>query len=158
MYQNDSSNELLQRGRKKTYSAKEGLELCLPNSKSDGVLEKGDLIYVVQKINVNGEKAFRFIVLKFSETPKQSKIYCAEEKYFEPYLEKKSNTDGEVASNNNKNSKTKYVVPSILGLGGGVFGYMVAKKYGKRTIPFALAGLVVGVAVGIFIIKYNEKK
>ena len=163
-YSNAVGEEVIQRGKKKIYSAKERLELTLPNGDSDGFLEKGDLVYLSQKYKVNGTSAYRFRVMKFFDTEKQSKVYTAEKIHFEPHFEKKSSADAvektldAVANKVADEKEFNYTVPAILGIGAGVLGYMGAQKYGKNTIHFALGGLVIGVAVGIFLVKRNEKK
>lgn len=149
---NSSNNEVIKRGRRKVFSATEKLELLLPNGKSDGFLEKGDAIYVVKGVKIKGVRYLKFRVIKFADSKKENVVYTAERKYFEPYFEKKSNIEGEKASN-----KRKYIVPSITALSGGVLGYLIAKKYNKNLLAFGFGGVIIGSLFGVFLLKYNKK-
>lgn len=165
----DSNSEAVQKGRKKVYSANEKLELILPNGDKDGFLEKGDLIYVVTKKEGEGDNSLQFRVIKFGETKKEANVYFGSEEYFTPYYENNETDnsskviDFSKSKNANKEDiksavKSNYTVPTITGIGGGVFGYMYANKYQKNKLMFALGGLAVGLAVGIFIIYNKENK
>ncbi len=145
------NSEIIQRGRKKVFSATQKLELLLPNGKSDGFLEQGDAIYVVKGVKIRGVRFLKFKVIKFADSKKENQVYTAERKYFKPYFEKKSNIEGE-------KTKRRYVVPAITAVSGGVLGYLFAKKYNKSVLAFGLGGAVVGSLVGIFLLKYKEKK
>ena len=173
-----SGDDLIKNGRKKVYSALSGLELSLPNSNVIDTLDEGDLVYVIQKLKIDGKDAIRFRVMKFVDSPKEVNVYCAEKKHFKPYFkDSKSNVDGDADAETtstsgtaNSSSATKpapkkkelsekdYIVPAITTLGGGIFAYLVAQKYGKSKMKFTLVGLGIGLAVGIFILKNNEKK
>ena len=159
MYSDDSNNDVLQKGRKKVYSAKEKLELTLPNGDVDGVLEEGDLVYIVQRYKVNDADAFRFMVMKFADSKKQSSIYSADKKHFTPHFDKKSNVEGDVkaVSDEPKDEKVNYIVPAITGFSAGAFSYLLAKKHGKNPIYFGIGGLVLGIAVGVFILKSKKE-
>jgi hypothetical protein len=163
----NSNSEAVQRGRKKVYSANEKLELILPNGDKDGFLEKGDLIYVVTKKEGEGDNSLQFRVIKFGETKKEANVYFGSEEYFTPYYENEETAsnvkvvDFSKAKTYNKEdvkstTKSNYTVPSVTGIGGGIFGYMYANKYQKNKLMFALGGLAIGLAVGVFIV-YNKQ-
>ena len=165
MYSNSSNNEIVQKGRKKVYVCKEKLELTSANGDSDGVLDEGDLIYVVQKYKSDGKKAFRFMVMKFADTDKQSSIHSAEQEFFEPYFEKTENADGDSANatkddkvkSDKVNGSTNYTVPALTALGGGALGYMIAQRFMKNKVMFTMGGLAIGLTVGIFLLKNKNK-
>jgi len=156
---NFTDDEVMQRGRKKIFSTKEKLELVLPSGKRDGFLEKDDLIYLVKKAKINKKDAVQFRVIKFAESPKEATIYSAEEKYFEPYVEHKAGVDGEPDKTEKKSNEKKeinYTIPVVTGIAGGVVAFMIAKKYNKSALKIGVIGALIGVGVGIFIIKQNE--
>lgn len=152
----NSNNDVIQKGRKKVYAVKEKLELLLPNGENDGILDKDDLVYVVQKYRANGKDAYRFRVMKFAETKNGHTIYSAEQTFFKPYFDKTSNADGNTSVDNEK-VKQNYTVPAITGLGAGVLGYMFATKYQKNKMMFAIGGIAIGVAFGIYLTKQKDK-
>ena len=152
-------SDVISNGRKKVYTATESLELILPNSKSDGILEEGDLIYVVEKPTIEGKDYFRFRVMKFADSENESKVYTAENQYFKPYFENKSNVNTKAEAENKKeNKKSKYVVPALTSVGGGVIFYFISKKFQKSIVNYTVAGLVLGAAVGYFLLKNKEKQ
>jgi hypothetical protein len=153
------TNEVIKRGRRKVFSATEKLELLLPNGDSDGFLEQGDAIYVVKGIKIKGVRYLKFRVIKFANSKKENQVYTSERKYFKPYFEKKSNIEGEETNSNTLNSKkNNYLVPSITALSGAVLGYLYAKKYNKNLLAFGFGGIVVGSLIGVFLLKYKDKK
>jgi len=155
MYSSFSDNETIQRGRKKVYSATEKLELLLPNRKSDGFLEVGDLIYVAQRIKGKDNNiTFRFRVMKFADTKKAGTIYSADKKYFKQYFEKKSQAEGDET----ESKKPNYIVPAITSLGGAGLAYMIGKKYQKNAVMYGVGGLAIGLAIGIFLLNKKNTK
>ena len=149
------TNEVIKRGRRKVFSANQKLELLLPNGDSDGFLEEGDAVYVVKGIKIKDVRYLKFRVIKFADSKKENQVYTSERKYFKPYFEKKSNLGGEEANSNKKNN---YIVPSITALSGAVLGYLYAKKYNKNLLAFGFGGIVVGSLIGVFLLKYKDKK
>jgi hypothetical protein len=147
MYSNFSDNEVIRRGRKKVYEVVKKLELLLPNGNTDGVLDEGDAVYVIQKVKKANKIIYRFRVIKFANTNKEQNIYSGEKENFKQYFEKTSSIEGD---------KKNYTIPSITGLGGGVLGYFVAERFGKNKIMYSLGGLILGVTVGLFILKYKK--
>lgn len=152
------TNETIKRGRRKVFSATEKLELLLPNGDSDGFLEEGDAVYVVKGVKIKGIRYLKFRVIKFANSKKENQVYTSERKYFKPYFEKKSNVGGEEQQTNSNLVKKNYVVPSITALSGAVLGYLYAKKYNKNLLAFGFGGIVVGSLVGVFLLKYKNKK
>jgi hypothetical protein len=150
------TNEIIKRGRRKVFSSTQKLELLLPNGDSDGFLEEGDAIYVVKGIKIKGVRYLKFRVIKFADSKKENQVYTSERKYFKPYFEKKSNIEGE--ENKNTNLKKNYLVPTITALSGAVLGYLYAKKYNKNLLAFGFGGIVVGSLIGVFLLKYKNKK
>lgn len=153
MYSNFADNEVIRRGRKKVFQAIAKLELLLPNKNSDGILEKGDLVYVVQKVKKGNKIIYRFRVIKFADTKKEEKIYSAEKKYFKQYFDKKSGFEGEEEKN-----KSNFIIPTITGIGGGILGYLISEKFQKNKFAFAFGGLALGLGIGIFILKNKNGK
>lgn len=149
MYSNFSDNEVIRRGRKKVYEIVKKLELLLPNGNTDGVLNEGDLVYVIQKIKKGNKIIYRFRVIKFAGTNNEQKIYSGEKENFKQYFEKTSSIEG---------NKKNYTIPSITGLGGGVLSYFIAERFGKNKIMYSLGGLLLGVTIGMFILKYKNEK
>jgi hypothetical protein len=149
------TNEVIKRGRRKVFSANQKLELLLPNGDSDGFLEEGDAVYVVKGIKIKDVRYLKFRVIKFADSKKENQVYTSERKYFSPYFEKKSNVGGEETNSNKKNN---YIVPSITALSGAVLGYLYAKKYNKNLLAFGFGGIVVGSLIGVFLLKYKDKK
>ena len=86
MYSNFSDNEVIRKGRKKVYEVVKKLELLLPNGNTDGVLNEGDAIYVIQKVKKGNQIIYRFRVIKFADSKKENQVYTSERKYFKPYL------------------------------------------------------------------------
>jgi uncharacterized Zn ribbon protein len=152
------TNEVIKRGRRKVFSANQKLELLLPNGDSDGFLEEGDAVYVVKGVKIKGVRYLKFRVIKFADSKKENQVYASERKYFKPYFEKKSNIEGEETNSNTNNLKKNYLVPSITALSGAVLGYLYAKKYNKNLLAFGFGGIVVGSLVGVFLLKYKNKK
>lgn len=152
------TNEVIKRGRRKVFSANQKLELLLPNGDSDGFLEEGDAVYVVKGVKIKGIRYLKFRVIKFADSKKENQVYTSERKYFKPYFEKKSNIEGEETNSNTNNLKKNYLVPSITALSGAVLGYLYAKKYNKNLLAFGFGGIVVGSLVGVFLLKYKNKK
>jgi uncharacterized Zn ribbon protein len=152
------TNEVIKRGRRKVFSANQKLELLLPNGDSDGFLEEGDAVYVVKGVKIKGVRYLKFRVIKFADSKKENQVYASERKYFKPYFEKKSNIEGEETNSNTNNLKKNYLVPSITALSGAVLGYLYAKKYNKNLLAFGFGGIVVGSLVGVFLLKYKDKK
>lgn len=150
------TNEIIKRGRRKVFSSTEKLELLLPNGDSDGFLEQGDAVYVVKGIKIKDVRYLKFRVIKFADSKKENQVYTSERKYFKPYFEKKSNVGGEETNSNTK--KNNYIVPSITALSGAVLGYLYAKKYNKNLLAFGFGGIVVGSLIGVFLLKYKDKK
>jgi hypothetical protein len=150
------TNEIIKRGRRKVFSSTQKLELLLPNGDSDGFLEEGDAIYVVKGIKIKGVRYLKFRVIKFADSKKENQVYTSERKYFKPYFEKKSNIEGE--ENKNTNLKKNYLVPTITALSGAVLGYLYAKKYNKNLLSFGFGGIVAGSLIGVFLLKYKNKK
>jgi hypothetical protein len=148
MYSNFSDNEVIRRGRKKVYEVVKKLELLLPNGNTDGVLNEGDAVYVIQKVKKGNQIIYRFRVIKFANTNKEQKIYSGAKENFKQYFEKNSSIEGD--------EKNNYTIPSITGLGGGVLGYFVAERFGKSKIMYSLGGLLLGVTVGLFILKSKK--
>ena len=126
MYSNFADSEVINRGRKKVFQAVEKLELLLPNNKSDGFLEEGDAVYVIQKVKKGNEIIYRFRVIKFADTIKQQKVYSAEKKYFKPHFEKTSAVIGDKKNNG-------FIIPTITGIGIGVLGYFIAERFQKNN-------------------------
>ena len=110
MYSNFSDNEVIRKGRKKVYEVVKKLELLLPNGNTDGVLNEGDAIYVIQKVKKGNQIIYRFRVIKFANTNKEQKIYSGAKENFKQYFEKNSSIEGD--------EKNNYTIPSITGLGG----------------------------------------
>jgi hypothetical protein len=152
------TNEVIKRGRRKVFSANQKLELLLPNGDSDGFLEEGDAVYVVKGIKIKDVRYLKFRVIKFADSKKENQVYTSERKYFKPYFEKKSNLGGEETNSNNFTKKNNYIVPSITALSGAVLGYLYAKKYNKNLLAFGFGGIVVGSLIGVFLLKYKDKK
>jgi hypothetical protein len=152
------TNEVIKRGRRKVFSANQKLELLLPNGDSDGFLEEGDAVYVVKGVKIKGVRYLKFRVIKFADSKKENQVYASERKYFKPYFEKKSNIEGGETNSNTNNLKKNYLVPSITALSGAVLGYLYAKKYNKNLLAFGFGGIVVGSLVGVFLLKYKDKK
>ena len=152
------TNEVIKRGRRKVFSANQKLELLLPNGDSDGFLEEGDAVYVVKGIKIKDVRYLKFRVIKFADSKKENQVYTSERKYFKPYFEKKSNLGGEQTNSNNFTKKNNYIVPSITALSGAVLGYLYAKKFNKNLLAFGFGGIVVGSLIGVFLLKYKDKK
>ena len=152
----EANSDLIQRGRKKVYSAIQNMELLLPDGKNDGVLEKNDVVYVVQQIKNNGKDLFRFRVMKFFETDKESKIYYGDKKFFQPYFEINSNIEGEDKEKDEEktDSSIKAIIATALGL--GVAGYFIAQRFNKNKIYFTLGAIVLGGLLGKTISKKND--
>jgi hypothetical protein len=148
MYSNYSDNEVIRRGRKKVYEVVKKLELLLPNGNTDGVLDEGDAVYVIQKVKKGNQIIYRFRVIKFANTNKEQKIYSGAKENFKQYFEKNSSIEGD--------KKNNYTIPSITGLGGGILAYFVAERFGKSKIMYSLGGLLLGVTVGLFILKSKK--
>jgi hypothetical protein len=148
MYSNFSDNEVIRKGRKKVYEVVKKLELLLPNGNTDGVLNEGDAIYVIQKVKKGNQIIYRFRVIKFANTNKEQKIYSGAKENFKQYFEKTSSIEGD--------KKNNYTIPSITGLGGGILAYFVAERFGKNKIMYSLGGLLLGVTVGLFILKSKK--
>lgn len=146
--------QAIKQGRKKVYSALQKLELILPNKNSDGFLEVGDAIYVVNKIKKDDKTIFKFTVIKFADTENKSKIYTSESQYFKPYFENNSNAEGKEPINTN--SRGKYIVPAITSAGLGLIGYLLSSKFDKNKALFTIGGALIGLGVGAFIIKNKE--
>jgi hypothetical protein len=145
----------MKEGRNRVYVAKEKLELLRPNSKSDGFLEKDDAIYVIKRFKIDDKSYFQFRVIKFFETKNETNTYTSEIKYFKkmfPKIEKSSIT-GETENSNKKN----YKVPILTTLGGGALGYLFGNKFGG-TIKWIIGGMIIGGAVGIYLIKNKDEK
>jgi hypothetical protein len=148
MYSNFSDNEVIRKGRKKVYEVVKKLELLLPNGNTDGVLDEGDAVYVIQKVKKGNQIIYRFRVIKFANTNKEQKIYSGAKENFKQYFEKNSSIEGD--------KKNNYTIPSITGLGGGILAYFVAERFGKSKIMYSLGGLLLGVTVGLFILKSKK--
>ena len=151
-------SDTIKRGRRKVFSSTEKLELLLPNGDSDGFLEQGDAVYVVKGIKIKDVRYLKFRVIKFADSKKENQVYTSERKYFKPYFEKKSNIEGDETNSNTNNLKKNYLVPSITALSGAVLGYLYAKKYNKNLLAFGFGGIVVGSLIGVFLLKYKDKK
>jgi hypothetical protein len=152
----DINSDLVQRGRKKVYSAKQNMELLLPDGKNDGVLEKDDVIYVVQQIKNNGKELFRFRVMKFFETDKESKIYYGDKSFFQPYFEINSNVEGKEAEKEEGNDKPNIKAILATALGLGVAGYFIAQRFNKNKIYFTIGAIILGGLLGKNISKKND--
>ena len=152
----NKNNDSIQKGRKKVFSVVESLEVMNPNGESDGVLDVGDLIYVAQSYKVQGKDAFRFRVMDFEGTKNASTIYSAEKKYFKPYYEEATNKVAEDVEAENK--KPNMIVPTITAFAGGFIAYKLAEKYMKNKAIYTLGGLGIGIAVGVFLLKYGKNK
>ena len=154
IFRKDDGSTVIE-GRRKIYSTKTPMKLLLPNGKDDGVLDKGDLIYVMQKTKSGDKDLFRFMVLKFAETDKQKKVYSGDSQYFKQYFDKTSNADGE-NTEESKDKKINYKVPLITGVGVGAVCYLLANKFQKNALAFGIGGLVVGAIIGHYIININK--
>jgi hypothetical protein len=86
--------------------------------------------------------------IKFADTNKEQKIYSGAKENFKQYFEKNSSIEGD--------EKNNYTIPSITGLGGGILAYFVAERFGKNKIMYSLGGLLLGVTVGLFILKSKK--
>lgn len=148
IFRKDDGSTLTE-GRKKIYSTEVPMKLILPDGKDDGTLEKGDLVYVVQKIKKNGNENYRFMVMKFADTDKQKKLYFGDSNFFKRYYEETSKIEGEDNTKNNK-------VPLVTGLAGGIVGYIMAKNFQKNQILFSISGIVLGVLAGNLINKMKK--
>lgn len=141
-------------GRKKIYATETPMKLLLPNGNDDGILDKDDLIYVVQKMNKGDKEYFRFMVLKFAETDKQKNIYMGDSNFFRRHFDDKSNVVGE--ENNDDKEKINYKIPIIVGVGIGTIGYLMAKYFNKNVLAYTLGGLVIGGLAGHYISNINN--
>lgn len=148
IFRKDDGSTLIE-GRKKIYSTQVPMKLILPDGKDDGILEKDDLVYVVQKIKKDGSENFRFMVMKFADTDKQKKLYFGDSKFFKRYYDETSNIEGEEKPKNNK-------VPLVTGLAGGVIGYIMAKNFQKNQLLFTIGGIILGGLAGNLIIKMKK--
>jgi len=149
IFRKDDGSTIIE-GRRKIYSAQMPMKLLLPDGTDDGVLDKGDLVYVAQKIDKDGKDIFRFMVLKFAETDKEKKIYCGDSQFFDRYYDDKSNVVGEEKDTKDE-TKLNYKVPIITGLGLGTISYLLAKRFQKNALALGICGLVVGVVAGHYI-------
>lgn len=145
IFRKDDGSTIIE-GRKKIYSTVTPMKLLLPDGTNDGVLEKGDLIYVAQKINKDGKDLFRFRVLNFAKTKKENNIYFGDSQFFNRYYDEKSNVIGEEVVKEEK--KPNYIVPAITGIGLGFIGYSLSKKYNKNMLIFSIGGIILGATIG----------
>ena len=155
IFRRDDGSNIIE-GRRKIYATEIPMKLLLPNGNDDGILEKDDLIYVVQKINNNGKENFRFMVLKFAETDKQKNIYLGDSNFFRKYFDEKSNVVGEESGDDKE--KVNYKIPIVVGAGIGTIGYLMAKYFNKNVLAFTLGGLLIGGLAGHYISNINKNK
>jgi hypothetical protein len=148
IFRKDDGSTIIE-GRRKIYSTVTPMKLLLPDGSDDGVLDKGDLIYVAEKIDKGGKDLFRFMVLKFAETDKQKKTYFGDSQFFNRYYDENSNVVGEEVVKEEK--KPNYIVPAITGIGLGTASYLLAKKYQKNAVLIGACGLIVGLVLGHYI-------
>ena len=149
IFRKDDGSTIIE-GRKKIYSTVTPMKLLLPDGSDDGVLDKGDLIYVAEKIDKGGKYLFRFMVLKFAETDKQKKTYFGDSQFFNSYYDEKSNVVGDSSEVKDEN-KINYIVPAITGIGLGTASFLLAKKYQKNALLIGGCGLIVGLVIGHYI-------
>lgn len=148
IFRKDDGSTIIE-GRKKIYSTVTPMKLLLPDGTDDGVLQKGDLIYVAQKINKDGKDLFRFRVLNFAKTKKENNIYFGDSQFFNRYYDENSNVVGEEVVKEEK--KPNYIVPAITGIGLCTASYLLAKKYQKNALLIGACGLIVGLIAGHYI-------
>lgn len=158
-------NISLDMGRKKVYKLKDGnIELLSPKDGSMvGFLEKGELIYKVNIVDENGEKMFVFRVMKYAGKKHQNTLFKAKKDLFEKYYTEdadgKSNIDGDKTPvDKSGDKKMNFGVPVVVGLGLGVLGYLIAKKYNKNVWLFGISGLAIGGTLGHIVVNKGLTK
>jgi hypothetical protein len=146
----------IKEGKRKIYATVTPMKLVLPNGNEDGVLEKDDLIYLVQKVDKGDSKNYAFTVLKFADTDKEKTIYFGKPDFFKRYYDDNSNVVGEEVKTETKEKKN-IIVPAIVGLGLGYVGYSIAKRFMLNAVLLGIGGIVLGSITGHLISKKNDE-
>jgi hypothetical protein len=138
-------------GRKKVYITQIPMKLLLPDGSDDGVLDKDDLVYVLQSFNKGDGTYYRFMVMKFADTNKEKKLYCGDSKFFKRHFDEQSNVIGEEEKDEPK-KETNYKVPIITGLALGMVSYLIADKFNKNALLYGILGVAVGIVGGHYMV------
>ncbi len=139
------------------------------SQKKIGELTKGDLVYIKED---KGEGVVGFLVCKFADLSPENQllVFIAKKSSFLPHEVKNetlANVDGDKDGKkpSDKKIRNNYTIPVVAGLGGGVIGFLAARRANQSAsaIPqnpfiWAAVGIVVFAGLGYIATQMERKK
>lgn len=146
-------SDTLKEKRKKIYQLKPDMSLSLEKREKDksvrcGILNAGDLVYVVSKKKQGDKTILSFKVMSLADSVYRDALFTASSEYFKPYSWVDKSYSGFVAKENAPKKGNNWGVPVITTVGFGTIGYLLGEKFQKNKFYCAIGGAVLGAVLG----------
>ncbi len=127
-------------------------------------LNKGDLVFMINDGDAKG--IVDFLVVKFADTENHWLIFKGSKSNFSPAdiksdtisnVEGTPNVDKDGKLPSDKKIKNNYAIPLVAGIGGGVIGFLAAKRFNENVFACAALGLIVCAGLGYLATQMERK-